>query len=73
MNHLKTPLLGRGGIPCADSDPSRSTPCPQSAQSLAMVYSPVQEFEGLYSPQAGLAAGTIFCQLEKPFFGAGRL
>ena len=43
-----------------------------SGQSLAMVYSPVQEFDNLYEPEAGLCAGTIFRDLEKPFWGAGR-
>lgn len=44
-----------------------------SGRSLAMVYSPCQEFEGLYEPMAGLAAGTVFRELEKPFYGARRL
>ena len=44
-----------------------------SGRSLAMVYSPCQEFEGVYEPIAGLAAGTIFRELEKPFYGSRRL
>lgn len=44
-----------------------------TGRSLAMVYSPCQEFEGVYEPMAGLAAGTIFRELEKPFYGARRL
>ena len=44
-----------------------------SGRSLAMVYSPCQEFEGVYEPMAGLMAGTIFRELEKPFYGARRL
>ena len=44
-----------------------------SGRSLAMVYAPCQEFEGVYEPMAGLAAGTIFRELEKPFYGARRL
>ena len=44
-----------------------------SGRSLAMVYSPCQEFEGLYDSDAGLMAGTIFRELEKPFYGARRL
>lgn len=44
-----------------------------SGRSLAMVYSPCQEFEGIYEPAAGLMAGTIFRELEKPFYGARRL
>ncbi|MBE6604979.1 MAG: spore coat associated protein CotJA [Ruminococcaceae bacterium] len=44
-----------------------------SGRSLAMVYSPCQEFEGLYEGEAALMAGTIFRELEKPFYGARRL
>ena len=44
-----------------------------SGRSLAMVYSPCQEFEGIYEPTAGLMAGTIFRELEKPFYGARRV
>jgi hypothetical protein len=43
-----------------------------AGQSLAMVYSPLQEFDNLYEPDAGLCAGTIFRELEKPFWGSGR-
>ena len=43
-----------------------------SGRSLAMVYSPCQEFEGVYGPMEGLGAGTIFRELEKPFYGARR-
>ena len=41
--------------------------------SLAMVYSPCQEFTGLYAPEEALCRGTIFMELEKPFYGARRL
>ncbi len=44
-----------------------------SGRSLAMVYSPCHEFEGVYEPMQGLMAGTIFRELEKPFYGARRL
>ena len=37
--------------------------------SLAMVYSPCQEFEDLYDHTEGLHRGTIFRQLDKPFTG----
>ena len=36
---------------------------------LAMVYSPVQEFQNLYCEEEGLKAGTIFKELDKPFYG----
>ncbi|MBQ8356228.1 MAG: spore coat associated protein CotJA [Clostridia bacterium] len=44
-----------------------------TGRSLAMVYSPCQEFEEIYAPEAGLSRGTIFMKLDKPFLGAGRL
>ncbi|MBO5022987.1 MAG: spore coat associated protein CotJA [Clostridia bacterium] len=38
-------------------------------QSLAMVYSPCQEFENLYDTAEALCHGTLFSDLYKPFFG----
>ena len=40
--------------------------CPARGRSLAMVYSPVQEFEELYDAEEGLCRGTIFRQLDLP-------
>lgn len=37
--------------------------------SLAMVYSPHQEWQNIYCEEEGLAAGTIFKELDKPFYG----
>ena len=43
-------------------------PAPNGAQtSLAMVYSPEQAFEGLYSPEDALAHGSLFEALHKPW------
>lgn len=36
---------------------------------LAMVYSPVQEWQALYDNETGLAKGTIFKELDFPFLG----
>ena len=36
---------------------------------LAMVYSPLQEFQNLYCEEEALTAGTIFRELDKPFYG----
>ena len=36
---------------------------------LAMGYVPWQNFECTYEPMQGLKAGTIFPELEKPFYG----
>ncbi|MBR6727570.1 MAG: spore coat associated protein CotJA [Clostridia bacterium] len=41
--------------------------------SLAMVYSPCQEFDGLFAVEEALGHGTLFMELEKPFYGARRL
>ena len=36
---------------------------------LAMVYSPVQEWQNLYDNEMGLSHGTIFKDLDLPFMG----
>lgn len=36
---------------------------------LASVYVPVQDFDGLYDCHAALARGTLFRELDKPFWG----
>ncbi|MBQ6261943.1 MAG: spore coat associated protein CotJA [Clostridia bacterium] len=38
---------------------------------LAMVYSPAQRFDNLYDPEEGLEAGTIFRDLDFPFYPTG--
>lgn len=40
--------------------------------SLAMAYVPFQEFRDLYEPDEALSAGTLFRELEKPFYGQRR-
>ncbi|MBQ9510248.1 MAG: spore coat associated protein CotJA [Clostridia bacterium] len=40
--------------------------------SLAMVYSPFQQFEDIYDAAEGLSRGTIFKALDKPLVGNGR-
>ncbi len=37
--------------------------------SLAMVYSPHQEWQNLFCEEEGFLAGTIFRELDKPFYG----
>ena len=41
--------------------------------SLAMVYAPCQAFDDLYSVEEALGHGTLFAELDKPFWGARRL
>ena len=36
---------------------------------LAMVYGPMQKFNGTCDPEEGLNSGTIFKELNKPFCG----
>ena len=73
---LESDTAPRGGClgdaPATPQIPTGKNDC-MSGRSLAMVYSPCQEFEGVYEPMPGLMAGTIFRELEKPFYGARRL
>lgn len=41
----------------------------QSHRSLAMVYSPIQRFSALYDEETALARGTLFSELDLPFYG----
>ena len=43
-----------------------------SATSLAMVYSPVQEWREIYTIDRALERGTLFAELDKPLCSAGR-
>ena len=47
------------------------TVCPQAREypSLAIVYSPYQSFTGLFDPMTALCKGTLFSELDKPFYG----
>lgn len=40
--------------------------------SLAMAYVPYQEFRDLNEPDEALSAGTLFRELDKPFYGQRR-
>jgi len=37
---------------------------------LAMSYTPMQQFNNIYTPAEALKAGTLFADLDKPFLGA---
>ena len=39
---------------------------------LAMVYSPLQDFDQLYTPEVALERGTLFSELDLPFEGDKR-
>ena len=49
--------------------PPEDTAGTAAGRPLAMVYSPVQEWQALYDSDTGLANGTIFKELEFPFVG----
>ena len=63
-----------GGCTSCRFSPSGNRPLPSANPrenrehgiSLAMVYSPAQEFDNLYEPEEGLYRGTIFVKLDKP-------
>ena len=40
--------------------------------SLAMMYIPFQRFENLYEPEKALERGTLFAELDLPFYGGKR-
>ena len=72
MSDMNTPLCGGEALPCP-MPPSPSQNDCLVGNSLAMVYSPCQVFQGIYTPEEGLCRGTIFMELEKPFWGARRV
>ena len=43
----------------------------QDGSTLAMGQVPMQEWSGIYKPEEALKAGTIFAELDKPFFMGG--
>lgn len=53
--------------PC-DNDCSDTTDT-MRGKAIAMAYVPWQQFGCTYEPMQGLHAGTIFPELEKPFYG----
>ncbi len=77
-DRLDPRLLDRFGMSCQeecrthDHSNGRNTveePADEFDYSLAMVYSPKQAWQNLYSVEDGLYAGTIFKELDKPFYG----
>ncbi len=36
---------------------------------ITMTYTPMQKFRDLYNEEEALKRGTLFCELDKPFFG----
>ena len=53
-----------------------ATKTPAKAQkggALAMVQVPMQEWNDIYEPEQALMAGTMFAELDKPFFKGGEM
>ena len=70
----RRPMNGGGCFECERNDGDAANNAGERndclrGKSLAMVYSPCQEFEDLYDHTEGLKHGTIFRQLDKPFTG----
>ena len=47
------------------------TPTCKSEKALAMVYAPKQMWCGIYEPDVALVNGTLFEELNKPFYMSG--
>lgn len=65
-----TERAGRPARPDAGDELRR--PSRTDRESLAMVYSPVQKWGGIYSLSEALRTGTVFRSLDLPFAGSGR-
>ncbi len=53
----------------AENDSALRPPFMPKDPALAMAYVPMQPCGQLYEPEKGLKAGTIFQNLDKPFYG----
>lgn len=51
--------------------PQKGPQMPVEGLPLAMAYVPWQRWGSLYSPEKGFAQGTIFKELDYPFYGKG--
>ena len=65
------PICGSSkGCSCRSSEGSRDRFYPPRLENvpLAMVYSPAQEWRNLYEPEIGFERGTIFKELDFPWY-----
>ena len=69
QNHMNrsTPTSGRAENSCC---PGHSH-APVDTMPIAMAYVPWQEWQNIYEPCKGFSRGTIFEDLDKPFYGRG--
>ena len=59
---------------CEDAQNEIGNPYPcgpngGTERSLAMVYAPIQPWQSVYEPQIALSRGTLFRELDMPFYG----
>ena len=54
-----------GGMACTQTAPG----CLEQQFPVAMAYVPYQQYNDVYTPEKGLDRGTIFPDLDKPFYG----
>lgn len=74
MNQIMTPK--DYGLFCIDQSPD-APDMPHNSTfpahvSLAMMYVPYQRFENLYDEEKALSRGTLFAELDFPFYGSKR-
>ena len=64
------------GLFCMDQAPEMPNITQESSFpahiSLAMAYVPYQRFENLYDEEKALSRGTLFAELDMPFYGGKR-
>ncbi len=74
MNIVQTDLkiapkdCSKSGIPTLPCDGEKNS---MFAPSLAMAYIPIQQFKELYDQDYAFQVGTIFKELDFPFYGIG--
>ena len=62
-------MLGEASVPAAAGDaPAQSFGL--AGYPLAIVYAPLQAWQGLYDTDTALKKGTLFAELDKPFLGS---
>lgn len=81
FNNGRRPQTAQNTMPCpCDTQQSGNTPsvpdcargCDNTqAMALAMAYVPWQHFNQVYEPEMALDQGTLFPELDKPFYGSG--
>ena len=68
-------ILQLAGLPTTRKSEENATPSRATwglvGYPLASVYAPLQEWRELYDEEKGLAHGTLFVELDKPFLGKG--